>query len=515
MGGRRFKKKKRKLNMKKVVLVILIPFILIGLYFGYTSIIKKIQNYQVKRVQTITYLAHVDKSGKWGVINSQGEKIVENKWDDMVVIPRKDKDVFIVTEVEEYEKGKYKTKVFNRTGNEIFKDLENVKPIEYRSKDVIYDQELLSFTRNGKVGFVDFDGVVKVEPDLDEYEIMGNIEGKVKVKQGDKFGVLATKTHTYIVPTIYVKVEPINEEDTDTAYDIVFENKHGIIASTSKKVLPTEYDEIKKVKSKDMYVASKAGNTAIYNSAGEEKGKYIQGTEQIVDDVVIYSVNGKKGAKTIEGKQVLSPKYSEIEKISLDKYIAKEDKYNIYKSETLADNKLQETRLLEKDYDKIFFYKEGELLSLKDGNETEISVLDLDKKIKGTILEHNKDGYIRVRNSENSGKPLEEKFYNFKLEEIYESQAYKGNNLFRYVENGKVGFKNEKDNIVVPPIYDDATYQNTYGYIAVNRDGKWGSIDYNGEIVLQPTLDLKEHIVIQFIKEMYRIKEADIIAFTN
>ena len=88
-------------------------------------------------------------------------------------------------------------------------------------------------------------------------------------------------------------------------------------------------------------------------------------------------------------------------------------------------------------------------------------------------------------------------------------------NLFRFTENGKVGFKNSKGVVIVPAIYDDATYQNIYGYIAVNRSGKWGSLDYNGKVIVEPKYDLKDYTYIDFIKDMYRYKDADIVAYVK
>ena len=48
-------------------------------------------------------------------------------------------------------------------------------------------------------------------------------------------------------------------------------------------------------------------------------------------------------------------------------------------------------------------------------------------------------------------------------------------------------------------IYDDATQQNTYGYVAVKKDGKWGSINSKGNVVIEPTYNLDNYLVIDFI----------------
>lgn len=61
--------------------------------------------------------------------------------------------------------------------------------------------------------------------------------------------------------------------------------------------------------------------------------------------------------------------------------------------------------------------------------------------------------------------------------------AYKhtGNTLFLKKENGKYGYVDKKGNVVVDYIYDDATEQNSYGFVSVKKDGLWGSIDKNGK----------------------------------
>ncbi len=50
---------------------------------------------------------------KWGVINSNGEEVITPSYDEMVVVPNKDKAVFIVTYDVDYTNGTYKTKAVN------------------------------------------------------------------------------------------------------------------------------------------------------------------------------------------------------------------------------------------------------------------------------------------------------------------------------------------------------------------------------------------------------------------
>ena len=53
--------------------------------------------------------------------------------------------------------------------------------------------------------------------------------------------------------------------------------------------------------------------------------------------------------------------------------------------------------------------------------------------------------------------------------------------------------------MVVDYIYDDATSQNNFGYAAVKKDGKWGSIDDRGTVIQEPTYNLDDYLTIDFI----------------
>ena len=91
------------------------------------------------------------------------------------------------------------------------------------------------------------------------------------------------------------------------------------------------------------------------------------------------------------------------------------------------------------------------------------------------------------------------KYYNFKFEEKKVQDILLSNRLFMKKENGKYGFVDSKGNKVVDYIYDDATEFNKYGYAAVKKDGLWGSINSEGNIVIEPTYNLEDNLIIDFI----------------
>ena len=115
-------------------------------------------------------------------------------------------------------------------------------------------------------------------------------------------------------------------------------------------------------------------------------------------------------------------------------------------------------------------------------------------KLKGILSELNTEkGYMKLKING------EYKYYNFKFEEKNIFQIFKTNTLALSKKDGKYGFVNEKNEVIVDYIYDDATQQNEYGYAAIKKDGKWGSIDSKGNIVIEPKYNLDNNLVINFI----------------
>ena len=89
------------------------------------------------------------------------------------------------------------------------------------------------------------------------------------------------------------------------------------------------------------------------------------------------------------------------------------------------------------------------------------------------------------------------------------------NNLFLSKKNGKYGFVDKNDVVIVDYIYDDATEQNSYGYCAIKKDGKWGCIDQEGTVVLRPSLELSQNVVISFIGKWHLAPDINANYYTN
>ena len=76
---------------------------------------------------------------------------------------------------------------------------------------------------------------------------------------------------------------------------------------------------------------------------------------------------------------------------------------------------------------------------------------------------------------------------------------YLSPNITYYGKYGKYGYVNAKGDVVIDYIYDDAQELNKYGYAAVKKDGLWGAIDRNSNIVIEPYYNLDNNLKIDFI----------------
>ena len=72
-------------------------------------------------------------------------------------------------------------------------------------------------------------------------------------------------------------------------------------------------------------------------------------------------------------------------------------------------------------------------------------------------------------------------------------------------EANKYGFVDRQGNLVVECKYDKAYEFNEYGFAAVEKDGKWGVLDEQGNEVIAPTYTFNDFDEPIFIGPYYRV----------
>ena len=123
--GKRFDEDERRLNMKKVAAVIIAFLVIIMFIVGIKEIIKDKPNTNEK-VFTLGYYT-VYENGKWGVIDTKGNIVINPSYNDMIVIPDNTKPVFFILENVNYDDETYNTKVINEKNDEIFISYDKVE----------------------------------------------------------------------------------------------------------------------------------------------------------------------------------------------------------------------------------------------------------------------------------------------------------------------------------------------------------------------------------------------------
>ena len=75
--------------------------------------------------------------------------------------------------------------------------------------------------------------------------------------------------------------------------------------------------------------------------------------------------------------------------------------------------------------------------------------------------------------------------------EVVDNSVVLDNDLFAVNQNGKWGFVDKNKEVRIEPEYDFVTEFNEYGFAGVQKDGKWGCVSINGEVVVEPQYEFE------------------------
>lgn len=487
--GRRFDNEP-KLNMKKVVATIVALLVIIMvIYSMILSLNKKSKEQQVLPESVSYFSAYADS--KWGVINNKGDKLSNISYDEMVIIPDSTKNIFIVTYDVDYTNGTFKTKAINEKNEQLFSNYSNVSAlVNYdTSNKVWYNNEVLKFEKDGKYGLIDFSGKEVLPANYEDISTMQGIEKTLILTKDGKYGLYNSVSKTVFADTTYTSVAPFGKTYND-GYIVKNENgKYGILGSEGKIILDATHDKIMKVSGNDKYVVQDGVKTKLISKDGTTILE--TGFDEIIEidgDNLVIKKAGKYGIISTTGETLIDPAFDYLENCFGDYYIAKTaGNYGVIK--------LNKDICIEIKYKDIKYRNDiASLICENEDYTSDIYNRELKFVLTGTISKVDSEkGYIRARVGN------EYKYYNLQYQEITNKEALKNNTLFLIKENGKYGYVNKDGQKVVDCIYDDAQEQNQYGFCAVNKDGKWGVLQQNGSILLEPSVSLDNNISIDFI----------------
>ena len=403
--------------MKKrsiIITIVLIVIVLLAGFIAYEKLEKSKKEYQVEKVSEYNYFV-VKENDKYGVIDVNGNKIIETNYDN-VVIPNPNKSVFVCYTGD-------KTEVFNDKKENLFQNYDNLEPLRLKgvSTDLMYEKSVLKYSKDGKYGIINFNGKKITSPIYDEIDTLQFKEGELLVKKDNKYGVINIKG-AEIVKANYDKIEADKYYDENTGYkdcgyivSITTDEgyRYGYINKDGKELLKTDYNDLYRIletNSEEAYlICAQNGKYGLYKNSKKEIDNEYQSLRYDEFNNIIVALKGKQyGVLTMEGKQIVPFKYNQID-------ITGE---NIYATDSNGKVKVFDTNGKETslDYNTVFTKVENTSYKIN------ISVRD------------NKVNYSIYKNNEKKTT----KEYNY-IEYLYDDYFLASNN------NGKLGVIDEEE----------------------------------------------------------------------
>lgn len=497
-----------KLNLKKVFAVIIAIAVIAMFVIGINRLFNTESTTQEKTV-ALEYFP-VYTNGKWGVIDSRGNTIINPEYDEYIVIPDSTKAIFICTTNVNYEDGTYDSIAINEKGEKLFTNYDTVEAIENydSSNNLWYETGILKVSQDGKYGIINTNGNQLVSPEYDSITALKGVSNSLLTEKGGRYG-LVDNVGSVIIENEYDQIIPISDRYEDGYIVEDSSNKFGVINYTKTVALENKYDEIKPIYGNGKYYIVREGED--WKIVDTDKKEYLSGK---YDDIIsvnnenaIVESNNKYGVVAIAGgKTLIDINYDSITYGAENNYIVSQDsKYGIINSDG--------NRLIDLTYSNIVYRTSANIYEATNKDYTS-DLLDSNLKVQLSdviVSEFNEsDGYIKVRVGN------EYKYYNFKFEERTSKDILSTNTIFlSQNEEGKYGFVDRNGNVVVNYIYDDAREQNDYGYASVKQNGLWGAVDSKGNVAIAPSYNLDNNILIEFIGKWHLGEDLNMYYFTD
>lgn len=508
------------MNKKWIILICFIIAIFAIIFTSSKFVSKKneqARDYELLKVSEYNYYP-LKVNGKYGAIKKDGTVVIEPLYDE-IQIPNQDKDIFIVKENNSY-------KVFNEKKERILTGLESVSAIEGKDSlgDNVYNSTVLKYYENNKIGLIDFEGKKITEAIYDEVSSLTDKYGEILVKEKGKYGVVNVKGVCLVHSKYdYIKGDGYSRNGNykDTGYIVGNRTnqgmRYGYIDNTEKEILKIEQESVYRVTEiglDDTYlIASQNGRYALYRNKDNLTGfKYIDIFYNNGTNSFTVQKNKSYGLINVSGEIVIPEEYEELLVVGIYAKAHKGDvDYTYDLNGNLVENSdfmsLQETTtgkfyisidenykygiadkeknvVIENQYDYIDEIQSTGLLIATNGKD--ITIYSAGAKeivsVENAKIEMVGD-YIEVTTSD--------EFYYLSKDgkKVNNKTVYMENSIYASKSGKKWGFVDLKDNSVIPYIYDEVTEINEFGFAGIKKNGKWGVINKDAEIILEPTYD--------------------------
>ena len=433
------------------------------------------------------------QNGKYGLIDFEGKQITEPIYDSIDSLPYKEGELLVSQEG--------KTGVINIKGNLMVDISYGSIEVDGYYKDenkYKYAGYITSITTNEgyRYGYVNYKGQKVLENEYNEISRINDIDDDenaylISAKNG-QYGVIKNKEQ--ILNNEY---QSIRYDGTNNLFVIEKSRKFGVADINGNVIIEPTYNQID-ITGAYLYAQNEQGTT-IFNSNGTEANINanisILNTDSDKYKIRINNENGSKyGVINESGEQVIEEKYNYIEYLYDNYFIVSNENSKL----GVIDNKENEKIKIE--YDSLTKLEGTDLIqtTISSTNVTELydkSLNNICQMTNATI--EKEENYIIIYND------TETRYFDYQGKELTNKEVFPNNPLYAKQENGLWGFEKRDGTLVVECKYDKVTEFNEYGFASVEKDGKWGAINSEGEEIVAPTYELEG--IPSFIGKYYQV----------
>ena len=362
-----------KLNMKKVFAVIIAFVVIIMFIFVIKGAFSNGDNNTTSTISKRYFSAFKDE--KWGVIDSQGNTVIDPVYQEMIVIPDEKTDVFLCTYDVDYNTGTYKTKALNSKNDEILTGYDTIEAIANKDVNSLwYEENILKVKKDGKYGLIDLKGKEILPIEYDDIQATLGVKNSLKIQKDGKYGVANIEGKVVIKPE-YADILQLGE-DNKSGYIVKNDNgKYGIVDYSDTPVLQCEYDAVSQIYGNDMYVVTKSGKQILVNKDGTEAIKNNSNYNSIEEVLktkeagVIIKKGEKYGVINLDGETIVEPNYEDLKEAKPGILICKKNgKYGIIDLENNEKISAQYTNIT---------YQESSDMYIAEKDNFESDIIDI------------------------------------------------------------------------------------------------------------------------------------------
>lgn len=434
------------------------------------------------------------KDGKYGIIDLSGKKITNAIYEDIDTLQFKEGELLVKKD------GKYG--VINIKGATIVKaQYDKIEVDKFYEEGNLYKKAgyiVSKTTEEGyRYGYVNLEGKEIIEIKYNDlYRVMevNSDDAYIICAENGKYGLL--KNNEKIIDNEYQSLLYNESNNTVTALK---GKKYGVLSLTGKTIIPFEYKQID-ITGDYIYATTTDENVKIFDSTGKETN--MSENRAIMN---VTNTDYKIYMDTANGKTIYSI-YRDEEKITKNEYTYLQYLYDNYFVACDTNGKLgvidtNEKTKIEFNYNSIQQIENTKMVQALNNNTkmTEIYSEKMEKisELKDATIQTNKE-YFKIYNEN------ETKYISNEGKELANTEVFTNNKIFAKKQGDKWGFVDASETKVIDFKYDKVTEVNKYGFAGIKQDRKWGVINSEGKIIVEPIYKLNDNDPM-FIGEYYQV----------